>query len=201
MTPIGLTQDLTAVRATDENGAAVDVDVQYGQLEVPVNPKATAVKFAVPFELPPRDVQRITRLSGKLDALVPGPVETFRFGKLAEAKEEKKQVASATVTLQRVRKNNDIWEVEVRVRFDEAGDALASHRGWIFSNEAYLEGPGGKRVENEGFETKMQTENEVGLAYFFYLEEPLEKYTFVYKTPVRIFSAQFKYEFEKLPLP
>ncbi|HLA84981.1 MAG TPA: hypothetical protein VJL29_09315 [Thermoguttaceae bacterium] len=201
LAPIGLTQRLTEIQAIDENGAALDVDVRLGALEVPVNPTATAVKLSIPFAVPPRDVQKIVRLTGTLDALVPGPIETFRFTGLPAAKDVSRRVANATVTLQGMRKNDDIWEIEVRVRFEEAGDALASHRGWIFSNEAYLEGPDGKRVENEGFETKMQTENEVGVAYLFYLEDSPAKYTFVYKTPARIFTTRFKYEFQDLELP
>ena len=113
----------------------------------------------------------------------------------------KRRAASVTVTLRHVRKLDEIWEVAVRVRFDEPGDALASHRGWILGNEASMEGPDGKRLENEGFETKMQTENEIGLAYFFDLGQSPEKYRFVYKTPVKIFAARFKYEFEDLELP
>ncbi|MBN2218296.1 MAG: hypothetical protein JW719_13050 [Pirellulales bacterium] len=201
LSPIGLTQKLAEIQAVDEKGNSLEVDVRLGRLDVPVGPKATSVRLAIPFVLPPRDVQKIGRLSGTLDALVPGPVETFRFTGLPNAKEVRRRVASATVTLVSVRKNNDTWEVEVRVRFDEAGDALASHRGWIFENEAYLEGPDGKRLDHEGFETRMQTENEVGLAYFFYLEDSLEKYTFVYKTPAKIFTSRFKYELRDLELP
>jgi len=201
LAPIGLTQKLTEIQAFDENGEALEVDVRLGQLDVPVGPKATCVKLAVPLALPSREVREIARLAGTLDALIPGPVETFRFDRLGQANEVKKRVASATVTLQQARKNDETWEVEVRVRFDEAGDALASHRGWIFANEAYLEGPGGKRLDNEGFETKMQTENEVGVAYFFYIEDSIEKYTFVYKTPARIFTSRFHDEFKDLDLP
>jgi len=201
LAPIGLTQKLTEIQAFDENGTALDVDVRLGQLDVPVNPKATSVKLAIPFALPPRDARKIAQFTGTLDALVPGPVGTFRFTGLPGAKDVKRRVADATVTLASMRKNGDTWEVEVHVRFDDAGDALASHRGWIFSNEAYLEGPDGRRVDHEGFETRMQTENEAGLAYFFYLEDSPERYTFVYKTPTKIFTSRFKYEFQDLELP
>ena len=53
------------------------------------------------------------------------------------------------------------------VRFDDAGDALASHRQWIFNNEAYLEGPDGKPIAYDSFETTAQGKNEVGMAYLF----------------------------------
>ena len=201
MTPIGLTQKLSEVSAVDEKGTPLSVESPSGELDAAINPKATAVRFSLPFDLPPRDVRQIAKLTSTIDALVPGRTETFRFDGLPKATDVQKRVASATVTLKGMHKNNDIWEVTVNVRFDEAGDALASHRGWIFANEAYLEGPDGKRLENEGFETKMQTENEVGLAYFFFLEDSPDKYKFIYKTPSRIFPAKFKYQFDELDLP
>ena len=79
-------------------------------------------------------------------AMIPGRIETFRFTKLAGAKDVQQRIAGVTVTLEEVRKNNEAWEVRMLVRFDDAGDALASHRTWIFSNEAYLEGPDGKPI-------------------------------------------------------
>ncbi|HBO42689.1 MAG TPA: hypothetical protein DD670_01875 [Planctomycetaceae bacterium] len=201
LAPIGLTQKLGDIKAFDENGDELPVDGRLGELEIPVNPNATSVRLGVPFVLPSRRVQKIARLTGTLDALVPGPVETFRFDKLLEANETRQRVAGATVTLQRVRGNNHTWEVEIHVRFDEANDALASHRGWIFNNEAFLERPEGVRVENDGFETRMQSRNEIGLVYRFRLEGSPEKCSFIYKTPAKIFSARFPYELENLDLP
>jgi len=199
--PVGLTQKLKEIEAVDEAGNPLEVVVRLGELEVPVGPSANSVRLSIPFALPPRDVRKIARLSGTLDALVPGPVKTFRFDRLARAREVKQRMAGVTVTLGQVRKLDEIWEVGLRVRFDQPGDALASHRGWIFANETYMEGPDGKRLNNEGYETKMQTENEIGLAYFFDLGQSPDKYTFVYKTPVRIFTARFKYELKDLELP
>ena len=61
------------------------------------------------------------------------------------------------------------------MRFDDAGDALASHRQWIFNNEAYLEGPDGKPIAYDTFETTAQGKNEVGVAYLFSTDRPLDR--------------------------
>ena len=105
------------------------------------------------------------------------------------------------MTLERVEKNNDVWEVRIAVRFDDAGDALASHRTWIFNNPAYLEGPDGKPIAYDTFETTRQEKNEVGVAYVFNTDQPLDKLTFVYKTPGTIVNSSFDYELKNVELP
>ena len=87
------------------------------------------------------------------------------------------------------------------MRFDDAGDALASHRTWIFNNEAYLESPDGKRVNFASFLTTLQTNSEVGVAFSFDLERPIDEYVFVYKTPGTIVNGTYEYEFKEIPLP
>ena len=87
------------------------------------------------------------------------------------------------------------------VRFDDAGDALASHRTWIFNNAAHLEGPDGKPIAHETFETTAQEKNEVGIAYLFTTDQPIDKLTFVYKTPGTIVNSGFDYELKDIELP
>ena len=189
---IGLSQRLADVTATDEKGRVLPVANAQAQLEIPTSNAASAVKIDFPFQLPSRDVRRIASLKGKIQAMIPGRIETFRFDKLAGAKNVEKRIAGVTVTLEQVEKNNDVWEVRMRARFDDAGDALASHRTWIFNNEAYLEGPDGKPIAYDTYETTRQGKNEVGIAYVFSTEEPLDKLTFVYKTPGTIINSSFR---------
>ena len=44
------------------------------------------------------------------------------------------------------RKNGDIYDVSMRVRFDRAANALESHRGWIYDNECYMVDGKGRRI-------------------------------------------------------
>ena len=85
--------------------------------------------------------------------------------------------------------------------FDQAGDALASHRQWVFSNDAHLEGPDRKAIVFETFETTAQSKNEVGLAYRFHTSRPLGELSFVYATPGLIVSREFEYELKEIKLP
>ena len=125
---------------------------------MPVDSGRTAVELVLPFAAPPREVKEIASIKGKLSAIIPGKVETFQFDNLLKAKNVEKHIAGVTVTLEGVQQNNEAWEVRIRVKFDEAGDALASHRGWIFQNEAYLEGPDGKPIAYDAFETTRQAQ-------------------------------------------
>ncbi len=197
---IGLSQRMADVSAVDERGNALAVADADAQLEIPTG-GAAAVEINLPFRLPSRDARRIALLRGKLLAMIPGKIETFRFDKLTEAKNVERRAAGVVVTLEQVRKNNNMWEVRMQVRFDDAGDALASHRTWIFNNEAYLEGPGGEPVPYDTFETIRQGKNELGIAYLFVSEYPLNKLAFVYKTPGAIVQSGFDYEFKDIELP
>jgi hypothetical protein len=198
---IGLMQRMADVKATDERGRNLPVADAQAQLEIPTGGDSSAVKFDLRLQRPSRQAERIASIKGRLTAMIPGRIETFRFAKLAGAKDIEQRIAGAVVTLEEVRKNNESWEVRVLVRFDDAGDALASHRTWIFSNPAYLEGPDGKPIAYNTFETTRQGRNEVGVAYFFSPGLPLEKLAFVYKTPGLIITREFDYELKDLRLP
>ena len=71
------------VTAIDEQGHPLPVADGEAQLEIPAGGEAAAVKFDLPLRLPSRDVRRIASLKGKLLAMIPGKIETFRFDKLA----------------------------------------------------------------------------------------------------------------------
>ncbi len=180
---IGLSQRMADVKAIDEKGNPLPVADDEAQLEIPTSGDAAAVELNLPLQLPSRDVRRIASLKGKLLAMIPGRIETFRFDNLAKAKNVEKRIAGVTVTLEQVSKNNEAWEVRMTVRFDDAGDALASHRTWIFNNDAHLEGPDGKPIAYDTFETTAQEKNEVGIAYLFNTDQPLDKLTLRLQDP------------------
>ena len=138
--PIALRQKMQDIEAVDDQGNRLKIDAE-ADLEVPVDSGRSAVELVLPFAAPPREVKEIASIKGKLSAIIPGKVETFQFDNLMKAKNVEKHIAGVTVTLEGVQQNNEAWEVRIRVKFDEAGDALASHRGWIFQNEAYLGRP------------------------------------------------------------
>jgi hypothetical protein len=199
--PISIVQKLDALRAVDENGGAVSVERQ-GDLPVLVPVGSTAVELELPLTAPPRSVKSIASLKGAVEVLVPGPQQTFEFTSLVDAKKSAQQKHNATVSLDSVRKANDVWEVRLRVKYEEPFDALDSYLvSWILNNEAYLTDPKGARVENGGFETTHRTEDEIGVAYFFEVEKGLDGHKFVYQTPGTIYRLPIDYELKELFLP
>ncbi len=199
--PISLVERLADVEAVDNRSKRLKVESEEAEIEAPVEGQKSAVELTLPFVLPPREAKEIARVKGKITATIPGRIEEFRFDNLLAAKNVEKRMAGVTVTLEQVRKNNEAWEVFVRARFDDAGDALASHRGWIFRNEAYLEGPDGKPIAYDTMETNLQTKDEVGVSYIFVLDKPPDDMKFVYKTPGAILGTKVEYEIRNLALP
>ncbi|MFZ5830119.1 MAG: hypothetical protein ACOY3P_08525 [Planctomycetota bacterium] len=199
--PIGLRQRIEDLEAFNEERQPLRLASQDAELEVAARADTAVTTLVIPFELPDRRVQRLASLRGKLRVMLPGKTETFRFDKLKDAQAVEKRQAGVTVTLDEVRKNNDLWQVYMRVRYDEAGDALQSHRGWIFQNEAYLVDPQGKQLPYDILETTRQTENEVGIAYGFVLDGSPEQYEFVYQTPGALVAAEFDYQLKDIKLP
>lgn len=199
--PIAISHQLDSLSATDEDGNAMPIDTSQKVLESSVQSTVSSIEVDLPFELPDRDARKIASLKGEITALVPGREATFTFDKLMTARNVERQNAGVTVVLQRVRKNADVHQVRVLVRFNEAGGALESHRGWIYSNEAYLLDPDGKRIDLASLETTRQQIDEIGLAYNFATPGDLKDHKFVYKTPAAIISLPVKYELTNIDLP
>lgn len=198
--PISLRQRMADLEVVDENGNPLTPARSPAELEVPAGDD-TAVELTLPMALPPRSVKRIASVRGTLMAMIPGKIETFTFDDLLNAKNVEKRAAGVTVTLHQVRKNGPVWEFRIGVRFDRAGTALESHRGWVLNNECYLEGPDAKPIPHEGMQTTRRTQEEVGLAYLFVLDEPPSQHKLVYKTPGVIVATRFDYEIKDVKLP
>lgn len=199
--PIVLVQPLDQLVALGEDGKPLVIDGTDGAIEIGVEGTATAVEFDVNLQLPPRDVQKIGSLQGKLTAIVPGRVETFEFTDITKAKNAVQRRAGVAVILEEVRKNEDVYEVRMRVEFDKAANALESHRSWVFENEAALFTPEGTELSPDGLEETRREPNAAGASYKFVLEEEPVGYKFVYKTPAAIMKLPVEFELKNIELP
>jgi hypothetical protein len=201
--PIVLQQPLGDVEAKDENGNKLELDGTQGELEFPVEGTNAAVEMDFPLNAPERSVKQVASLKGKLMATVLGRVEAFEFGELDKIKMAEQERGGVTVAVEAARKNGEIYEVEMRVRFDKAANALESHRGWIFNNECFLVDAKGNQIENAGLEADLLDVNEVGLSYKFDLGEAksLAGFKFVYKTPAAIIRIPVDFELKGIDLP
>ena len=188
-------------------GAPLEVSSPQASLDVEVPSGSHATELTIPLVLPENSMEEIAQFSGQLTALVPGKLVEFHFDHLSAGNEppatpaRNQQQGGVTVTLDRVRRNHDLWEIHMRLRVDGPTEALESHRGWVFQNITFLRDKRGEVIDHAGFETVLQTKQEVGLAYFFDLPDSIENYTWVYRTPASIVRVPVSYELRNLPLP
>ncbi len=199
--PIVLKQPMQSVEAVDDKGNRLAPASPEAESGVPVAAGQSAAEIELQFGLPPREASRITSLKGSLTAVLPGKMQKFRFDKLADARNVEERRAGVTVALRQVRKNNEIWQVLVLVRYDQAGEAFQSHYDWFYRNKAWLEDADGKTVESGGMETFRRTETEVGLTYNFDIDKPIDRYKFCYETPGLLITKEFPYEIKDVKLP
>ncbi|HRX78073.1 MAG TPA: hypothetical protein P5307_03380 [Pirellulaceae bacterium] len=199
--PIALRQQLSEITVLDDRGEELSVTGTQGALNASAELGMSAVEFGIPLDLASRESKRIASIKGQFTALVPGRVESFEFSGIADARDVEQERAGVVVTFERLRKNVDLYEARVALRFDDAANALESHRGWVYRNEAYLTDKDGKRLENVGLQATRQGTNEVGIAYLFDLPDGPEGCKFVYKTPALILQLPVEYELKDIELP
>lgn len=199
--PIVITQALDELKVTDEKGEPLEIDGREGEIEVPVDGESSATEMYVPLQLPDRNVRRVGSLRGKLQVLAPGRIETFEFTDLEKTRNVEHRRAAVTVTLDQVRKNQELYEVRMRVKFDAAANALESHRDWIYQNPAYLVDAAGEKVDNVGMEATLQESDQVGVSYQFVAPDGLKGCKFLYTTPVAVIKMPVEFELKNIELP
>ncbi|GIW94400.1 MAG: hypothetical protein KatS3mg110_2441 [Pirellulaceae bacterium] len=202
LTPLAVSYLLDQLEATDEMGESLVDPETRGAPEIPVQSGMTGVEFELPLRLPENDRRRIQRLAGAVNVLLPSQRDSFVFeGDWFRSRNVVQRKATVVVVLDEVRRSGDLYQVRLRLRFDDAAGALESHRGWVFQNQAYLIDKQSKRVDHIGMETTRQAENEVGVAYLFDRPEGLDGCKFVYETPVLLVKHPVTFEIKDLPLP
>jgi hypothetical protein len=199
--PIVLEMPLDQLNAVDENGEDIKA-VGEGEQQYGVESSNSGLEIDLALALPKRSVTKVASLKGKFTALVPGRVERFEFAGLDKNKGEKQQRGQCLVTFEQLRKNDEVHELRFRLKFDEAANALESHRGWVLNNPAYIVDGKGNKVESGGLTPSNIAANEVGLSYIFDLSEvDISKCRFVYETPAALFKVPVEFELKDLELP
>ncbi|MFN3150576.1 hypothetical protein [Bremerella sp.] len=199
--PIVIKLPLDQLKIEDENGKSLTSGDQSGSLDTEVLQGVSAVDIQLPLSGVERDSQKIAKLKGSMVALMPGRVETFRFDKLETARNVKDTRGTIEVVLEAFRRNGDIWEASILLRLLNEQGALESHRGWVYNNEAYLQGPDGERIDIAGFEETYRDVDTVGMSYKFVLEREVGDFQFVYRSPASIISLPVSFELTDIPLP
>lgn len=201
VSPVVLRLPHQTVQVQDDQGHPLPPTRPEAQSISPVKVGQKAAELEVRVALPDRSASRLESVRGKLTATLPGAVQRFQFGQLSAARNQSLRRAGATVTVQDIRKEGGVWQVEVLLRYDRPSEAFQSHYHWFYRNRAYWEAEDGKKILSAGVEPFRHTDQEIGLRYAFEGLESLEKYTFVYEAPGLLLTEEFPFELQKLPLP
>lgn len=201
LAPIAVKQELSDITAVDQRGEPLKMTSADASIDLPIQSKGGATLFELPFALPDPETREIARLRGKLTATVPGSVEKFEFREIESADRMEQRKGGARVTLDAVRHNNQLWQVFLRLAFEEASGALETHRDWVYYNPCYVLDSGGNKIESAGLELTSQSEQQIGIAYLFNLPDGPEGVTLVYTTPASIVRLPLEYELTNIPLP
>jgi hypothetical protein len=198
--PMFLTASMAKISATDDAGNALVMSNPALKVEIPPQGKSSRVEVALNFAAPPRGVKTIARLRGTIDVLLPAELHQFRFTKL-DGGRQTREAAAVSVTVERARINNEVLEVPLRLGYENAGNALESHRAWFYKNPAYLESPDGQKIAPGTIELARQSDDEIVLNLLFAVEGDWKKHALVYQTPADIVTVPVEFEFRDLPLP
>ncbi|MBX3431827.1 MAG: hypothetical protein KF847_00615 [Pirellulales bacterium] len=201
LAPIALSLDAAGVKAVADDGRTIPLQTKQRVIDVELTAGNYASEITLPLVLPAREATMLATITGRLTALTPGKIAAFTFADLATAERVEQKSAGVAVSLDRVRKNGELWEVHMRLRIEGRETGLESHRGWVFDNVTYLENEAGEQIEHVGFETVVQTQDEIGFAYLFEIEGDLAQYKWIYKTPAAIVSVPIEFELHDIPLP
>lgn len=199
ITPIAIDFPYSSVELIDEFDQKVPSE-QEGVYTGIVTPGIPQMEFLVATSLIDRQVEKIKSLKGEIEAVLPGRVETFRFKNIAEMEEDTYQVkAGAKVTFGGIDKNEDLWGLRLSLSFDEENNALESHQAWVYNNEIYLVDEDGNKYEPIGSETFQQTNDQVGILYYFG-DDPKEM-DLHYRTPAAVVKVKIPFVITEIPLP
>ncbi len=198
--PISIDMPASGIKAVDEFDQVISIANTDAVFSGLVQPEVSNLEFSIPIALVDRQIEVIKSLDVKIDAVLPGRIEKFRFRKLGKLQDGDSQTkAGATVTFGGLSKNEDLFGVTVGLSFDEEHNALESHQSWVYNNQLYLENEAGEKFEALAYEGVTQTNNMVEIRYYF--EKDPKNMTLHYMSPAAIVKIPVKISLKNIPLP
>jgi hypothetical protein len=195
----------------DEKNRELGVPQESGG-RVPVEGRTAT--FEIKFEPPPRSVNSIALLKGKMAVLAPRKWLTFTFDPIAKLKADPKAREQTqdgvTAKIGNMAFDEDIWTIDVGLQYPTDGPKFESFESWLVYNEMSLKKDDSDKTYpcNAGFETGNATANRATVSYHF-ADEPKRKFVrgkpddwrVIYLTPGPIVEIPVSFEFKDLVLP
>lgn len=199
ITPIAIDFPFDSIEIVDEFDQVMKSE-QEGTYSGIVTPDIPELEFSINTPLFDRQIEEIKSFRGTVDAVLPGRIETFKFKDIVNVETDTFQVkAGAKVEFGGIEKNEDLWGLRVSLSFDEENNALESHQAWAYNNEVYLIDKDGNRYPPIGSETFQQTNEMVGILYYFG-DDPKDM-DLHYKTPAAVVKVKIPFVIHGIPLP
>jgi hypothetical protein len=199
--PVFMQIPMSSVSATASEDTEVRAASPQSAPEIPLNYGGCTTQIDLQLQRPNRAEQILASLEGDFVIAVPGETRRFEFKSFTNGARQSESYGDLTVVLEGSRRNGRNYEVRLLVQFGNAQGALDSYRGWVMSNKAYVLDPGGRRLDDIGFNTYAMTNNAIGIAYQFSISGDPKKYTLVYEAPSTITKQTVHYQLADIPLP
>ncbi|MGC3969336.1 MAG: hypothetical protein QM775_18845 [Pirellulales bacterium] len=135
--------------------------------EIPPPGKAARVEMTASFAAPRRSAERLAEFKGSFEVLLPADLQTFRFPEIERGGTREERAGAVSVAVDRPREADGVVALPVRIKYDDAANALESHRAWFYKNPAYLEDAAGTKTETGSIELMRQASNELTLNLIF----------------------------------
>lgn len=198
VTPISIDLQTTSLKILNDQGEELPLGSS-GKVSGVIQPEIPELSFPVNLPLVSRDIKQLDKVTGTLQAVLPGRTETFTFRRLGDLEDGVQQTKSgATVTFHGYQKNEDLFAVTVELSFDENSNSVDSHLRWAYDNVAEMRSAD-QRFEAVASETVMQQGHRMKVQYLF--EEDPATCDLVYKTPAAIVKVDLDFELNDVPLP
>ncbi len=198
VTPISIDLHTATLKIHDDQSNEVSPN-KAGKVSGIIQAEIPELSFPVNLPLVSRDIKQLDKISGTLQAVLPGRLETFTFRGLGDLEDGVEQTKSgATVTFHGYQTNEDLFAVTLELSFDEQSNSVDSHLGWAYDNTVEMVN-GDQRFEPVASETVMQRGQRMKVQYLF--EEDPADCNLVYKTPAAIVKVDLDFELNDVPLP
>ena len=195
---IGLKPD--SLKATDDAGNKIAIDSSTSASAVAVRAGTMQAELDIALVPPSRTTRRIAKLGGNISVLMPTRRVKFEFDALESDRARRERVGAVSVTLDKVRKIDDEWQIDLGVQFKDASSGLESHLDWESKDRAYVIGPDDQKVLPSRRENQREGDS-VRRSYWFKASGDLAKYRLVYEVPSDIVELTVPFELKDLPLP
>jgi len=200
--PLYLTLQGDQFSATDDTQTKIPCLLN-SERTLSVEGNAAMIQMEVPLDLPKPEATKLTSVTGKLQTLIPGRRESFRFADLNDPRNlpRQEQRAGVIIGLEQVIHRESEIGIRIKLHYSAAGDAFASHRGWINRNPAYLSHKGNPLDLTPRRETVDQSAQSNTYIFWFKTSMELSQLEFHYDTPALFLQKQIEFQLHDIPLP